>query len=127
MTEREKVINDLQDAVNDDWMWQHADYYALTMERAIALLKEPVDTGRKGVGMSGGSLYYFYCDLEDHAGDFDDPELDGLVTDLAKLFHDREWYLSGDTSIDRWIKSRDEFKKKWLIGGKNENSTGNDD
>lgn len=77
--------------------------------------------------MSGGSLYYFYCDLEDHAGDFDDPELDDLVTDLAKLFHDREWYLSGDTSIKRWIESRDEFKKKWFVGGKNENSTGNDD
>ena len=40
MTNREKVINDLQDAVNDDWMWKHADYYALAMERAIALLKE---------------------------------------------------------------------------------------
>ena len=40
MPDREKVINDLQDAVNDDWMWRHADYYALTMERAIALLKE---------------------------------------------------------------------------------------
>lgn len=40
MSDRENVINDLQDAVNDDWMWQHADYYALTMERAIALLKE---------------------------------------------------------------------------------------
>lgn len=40
MYDREKVINDLQDAVNDDWIWQHADYYALTMERAIALLKE---------------------------------------------------------------------------------------
>ena len=37
---REKVINDLQDAVNDNWIWRHADYYALTMERAIALLKE---------------------------------------------------------------------------------------
>jgi len=36
----EKVINDLQDAVNDDWMWQHADYYAKAMENAIALLKE---------------------------------------------------------------------------------------
>ena len=40
MIDKEKVINDLQDAVNDDWMWRHADYYALTMERAIALLKE---------------------------------------------------------------------------------------
>lgn len=38
--DREKVINDLQDAVNDDWIWRHADYYALTMERAIALLEE---------------------------------------------------------------------------------------
>lgn len=40
MPDREKVVNDLQDAVNDDWLWRHADYYALTMERAIALLKE---------------------------------------------------------------------------------------
>ena len=40
LIDRETVIRDLQDAVNDDWMWQHADYYALTMERAIALLKE---------------------------------------------------------------------------------------
>ena len=40
MTDREKVINDLQDAVNDDWMWQHADYYAKAMENALALLKE---------------------------------------------------------------------------------------
>lgn len=38
--DREKVINDLQDAVNDDWIWRHADYYALTMERAIDLLKD---------------------------------------------------------------------------------------
>ena len=40
MPDREKVINDLQDAVNDDWMWQHADYYAKAMENALALLKE---------------------------------------------------------------------------------------
>lgn len=40
MTDREKVINDLQDAVNDDWLWQHADYYVKAMENAIALLKE---------------------------------------------------------------------------------------
>ena len=40
MPDREKVINDLQDAVNDDWMWQHADYYAKAMENALVLLKE---------------------------------------------------------------------------------------
>lgn len=46
MINKEKVINDLQDAVNDDWMWQHADYYALTMESALALLKEQPDIVR---------------------------------------------------------------------------------
>ena len=40
MPDREKVLNDLQDAVNDYWMWQHADYYAKAIENAIALLKE---------------------------------------------------------------------------------------
>ena len=45
--------------------------------------------------MSGGSLDYFYSQLNDHVGDFKDRELDELVSDLAELFHDREWYLSG--------------------------------
>ena len=64
--------------------------------------------------MSGGSLNYFYCELEDHVGDFGDKELDDLVRDLAKLFHDREWYLSSDTGKESWNRSRDEFKKKWF-------------
>ena len=46
--------------------------------------------------MSGGSLNYFYSYLEEHVGDLGDKELDNLVLDLAKLFHDREWELSGD-------------------------------
>ena len=64
--------------------------------------------------MSGGSLDYFYYRLEDHVGDFDDAELDDLVKDLAELFHDREWYLSGDTGIGEWRESRDKFKEKWF-------------
>lgn len=64
--------------------------------------------------MSGGSLNYFYYQLEEHAGDFDDKELDELVKDLAGLFHDREWYLSGDTGKGDWRKSRDAFKEKWF-------------
>lgn len=44
--------------------------------------------------MSGGSLDYFYCQLEEHVGDFGDKELDELVNDLAELFHDREWILA---------------------------------
>ena len=38
--------------------------------------------------MSGGSLNYFYGQLEEHIGDFGDKELDELVKDLAELFHD---------------------------------------
>lgn len=64
--------------------------------------------------MSGGSLNYFYSQLEDHVGDFEDKELDELVKDLAELFHDREWYLSADTGIGSWREARDEFKQKWF-------------
>ena len=64
--------------------------------------------------MSGGSLDYFYYTLEDHANDFDDKELNDLVSDLATLFHDREWYLSGDTSRGDWREARDKFKDKWF-------------
>lgn len=67
--------------------------------------------------MSGGSLDYFYSDLESHVGDFGDFELDDLVKDLAKLFHDREWYLSSDTGEGSWNESRDAFKKKWFGEG----------
>ena len=64
--------------------------------------------------MSGGSLCYFYSTLEDHAGDFKDKELDELVSDLAKLFHDREWFLSCDIGKGDWIEARDQFKAKWF-------------
>lgn len=64
--------------------------------------------------MSGGSLNYFYNQLEDHIGDFGDKELDNLVADLSELFHDREWYLSADTGIGDWNEARDAFKEKWF-------------
>lgn len=64
--------------------------------------------------MSGGSLGYFYSDVESHIGDFGDKELDDLVRDLAVLFHDREWFLSSDTGKGNWVESRDAFKKKWF-------------
>lgn len=64
--------------------------------------------------MSGGSLNYFYNDLGYHAEDFNDKELNELVKDLAKLFHDREWFLSSDTCEGAWNEARDAFKKKWF-------------
>lgn len=67
--------------------------------------------------MSGGSLDYFYCAMKDHVGDFGDKELDELVSDLSDLFHDREWYLSGDTDEGAWNEARDAFKRKWFSDG----------
>lgn len=64
--------------------------------------------------MSGGSMNYFYSTLEEHVGDFGDKELDDLVKDLVELFHDREWYLSGDTDEGPWRAARDKFKIKWF-------------
>ena len=64
--------------------------------------------------MSGGSLSYFYSELQGHVGDFGDKELDELVKDLAELFHDREWYLSSDTGVGDWKEARDAFKQKWF-------------
>lgn len=64
--------------------------------------------------MSGGSLNYFYCELGGHVGDFGDKELDELVSDLAELFHAREWFLSSDTGPGDWEEARDKFKKKWF-------------
>lgn len=64
--------------------------------------------------MSGGSLNYFYSELECHEKDLGDKELDELVHDLAKLFHDREWYLSADTCEGAWNEARDKFKAKWF-------------
>lgn len=64
--------------------------------------------------MSGGSLNYFYTQLQEHIGDFGDKELDELVKDLADLFHEREWYLSGDTGSGDWNEARDYFKAKWF-------------
>ena len=67
--------------------------------------------------MSGGSLDYFYCQLQEHVGDFKDKELDDLVSDLADLFHDREWYLSSDYGEGKWNEARDKFKQKWFREG----------
>ena len=67
--------------------------------------------------MSGGSLDYFYCQLQEHVGDFNDKELDDLVKDLADLFYKREWYLSSDIGEGEWNEARDNFKKKWFEDG----------
>ena len=61
MPDREKVINDLQDAVNDDWLWQHADYYAETMKNAITLLKEQEAVEPIPYHRSDGTIFKYEC------------------------------------------------------------------
>lgn len=45
---------------------------------------------------------------------FEDREISELVWDMFKLIHDYDWYASGDTSEEDYLKSKANFKKKWL-------------
>ena len=59
--------------------------------------------------MSGGSMNYICWQIEEEADKMGDPELIALVKDVATLMHDREWYLSGDTSDETWKESKEAF------------------
>lgn len=45
---------------------------------------------------------------------FEDREISELIFDVFMLIHDYDWYASSDTSKDDYLKSKAEFKKKWL-------------
>ena len=64
--------------------------------------------------MSGGSMNYIYCQIDEYAEMFQDPELIRLAKDFAKLAHDCEWMHSGDYSDGEYRKSVIDFKSKWL-------------
>lgn len=64
--------------------------------------------------MSGGSLNYFYSNLEEYEDVLGDRELNDLVKDLVKVFHDREWYDSGDISKGEYNETVKKFKEKWF-------------
>lgn len=70
--------------------------------------------------MSGGHFEYFYIKVEDMAGCETDPEIADLMSDLAKLLHDEEWWLSGDYSREDWEKSLRWFKTKWFKKSRND-------
>lgn len=44
----------------------------------------------------------------------EDRELSELTWDLLEVIHEYDWYASGDTSKETYLKAKDEFKKKWL-------------
>lgn len=64
--------------------------------------------------MSGGSMEYFYCRLEEYSNVLGDKELNDLVKDLVKVFHDKEWFDSADYSEGTYNKTVAEFKAKWF-------------
>ena len=64
--------------------------------------------------MSGGSMNYAYEKIEEFASELCDKEMEELATDMAKIFHDAEWWHSADYGEETYRKSVSVFKKKWL-------------
>ena len=46
--------------------------------------------------------------------EFEDREISELVWDVLNLIHDFDWYKSGDTGKEDYLKAKKEFKKKWF-------------
>lgn len=72
--------------------------------------------------MSGGHFNYVDSRLKDEIfgwGDnptnvFEDLEISELVWDILNLIHDFDWYKSGDTSKETYLRAKADFKKKWM-------------
>lgn len=72
--------------------------------------------------MSGGRFEYadsrlkneiFGWSDEPHNA-FEDREISELVWDVLTLIHDYDWYVSGDTCKETYLKAKATFKKKWF-------------
>ena len=66
--------------------------------------------------MSGGAFNYCYARVRDAAWYVHDPEIKQLLEDLSVLLYEEEWYYSGDTCTEDYMKALREFKDKWLGG-----------
>ncbi len=72
--------------------------------------------------MSGGHFNYKDSYLKDAIfgwtdrprNVFEDIEISEMVWDVLNLIHDYDWYASGDTCEETWLKAKAEFKKKWF-------------
>lgn len=72
--------------------------------------------------MSGGRFDYVDSHLKNEifgwvdnpTNVFEDWEISELVWDVLDLIHDYDWYASGDTSKETYLKAKAEFKKKWM-------------
>lgn len=78
--------------------------------------------------MSGGRFNYLdesaqseifgYLDDDKIPNVFEDREISELIYDVFNLIHDYDWYASGDTGKEDYLKAKAEFKKKWLGGNR---------
>lgn len=72
--------------------------------------------------MSGGRFSYkdsllmdeIFGYAEKPTNAFEDWEISRLVWDVLELVHDFDWYISGDTGEDDWLKAKMRFKNKWF-------------
>lgn len=72
--------------------------------------------------MSGGRFNYTDMTLKDEIfgwtdtpkNVFEDKEISELVWDVLELVHAYDWYASGDTCKETYLKAKAEFKKKWF-------------
>lgn len=72
--------------------------------------------------MSGGRFDYVDGRLKDEifgwtdkpSNVFEDREISELVWDVLNLIHDFDWYESGDTCKETYLKAKEAFKKKWF-------------
>ena len=68
--------------------------------------------------MSGGSMNYACYTIEEQARYLEDRELIDIAKDMAKLFHDAEWWHSSDIDEKDYRETVKWFKDKWLRNGK---------
>ena len=72
--------------------------------------------------MSGGRFDYkdsslkgeIYGWTDKPSNVFEDREISELVWDVLDLIHDFDWYVSGDTCKETYLKAKSDFKKKWF-------------
>ena len=74
--------------------------------------------------MSGGSMDYLCYKIENQLPYVDDLEIKDLMTDLAELMHDLEWWQSGDYGRDSYEETLSKFKAKWFKGDRQERLKG---
>ena len=72
--------------------------------------------------MSGGHFDYIDSRCKDEIfgwsdrprNVFEDSEISELIFDVFNLIHEFDWYVSGDTCKETYLKAKVNFKKKWL-------------